>query len=499
MYMSRLTKQAISSWDYPVVSTTCGKVRGVAKEAGFIFRSVPYATSKRFMPPEPIQYENDLLLADHYTCVCHELLTPIPEDQHLCPHFYIPQDEDCLNLNIWTPTLKQDANRPVLVWLGHGDWSRGGANELFATDGENLSQFADIVVVAVNHRVNCLGGLDLSGYGAKYADSGRLCLLDMAAALRWVKDNIASFGGDPSCVTLYGHGAGAQKIFALMQMPELDGLYHRVFAGAAVPEATNTPQDADLMACLVMKHCNVSAPEKLEDMPYWFLAEGVLDAMEEFRKVTGKDYTWAPVADGKRFIGLAPGISLRPKTIGIPMLLGSSFGQNASNAYGAADRPMDDTQTITAFSCAYPDKVLRDLSFIDRSLRARILDFAVQQEQTKRKVWLYLFDLNVEIKEELTAWNGAELPFFFCNAEYIEAAFLPEITPQLQKKMVSALCAFMWTGSPAQEQFPVWAPAGKAGIPTMIFGAECRCCTGHDRDLQRLFGRNKEQKGESKR
>lgn len=490
MYMSRLTKQAISSWDYPVVSTTCGKVRGVAKEAGFIFRSVPYAKAKRFQPPVPAQYENDLFLADHYTCVCHELLTPIPEDQYFCPHFYIPQDEDCLNLNLWTPTLEPNAGRPVLVWLGNGDWSRGGANELFATDGENLSQLADIVVVAVNHRVNCLGGLDLSGYDEKYTDSGRLSLLDMAVALRWVNDNIASFGGDPACVTLYGHGAGAQKVFALMQMPELDGLYHRVFAGAAVPEAANTPQDAAWMTRLVMKHCKASVPEDLERMPYWFLAEGVLDAIEEFRQITGRDYTWAPVADGKCFVGLGPDTPLRAETIHIPMMLGSSFGQDASNAYKNRFKTDDGLQTIAAFSEAYPDKDVWELSYIDRVLRGKILDFATEQARCKRNVWVYLFDFNMEMKEVLTAWNGAELPFLFCNAEYIEAAFIPEITPQLQKQMVSSLCAFMWSGSPENETIPSWAPVGKTTVPTMLFGKECLCCANCDIKLQQQFRLN---------
>lgn len=486
MYMSRLSMQAVSSWDYPVVSTTCGKVRGVAKEAGFIFRSIPYAAAKRFEAPKTVRYANDLYLADHYTCVCHELLTPIPENQHLAPRFYIPQDEDCLNLNLWTPTIDPAASKPVLVWLGDGDWSRGGANELFASDGENFSRFADAVVVAVNHRVNCLGSLDLSGFGEQYAESGQLSLLDMAAALRWVRDNIAAFGGDPSCVTLYGHGCGAQKVFALMQMPEMDRLYHRVFAGAAVPEPATSPQDAALMTQLVIRHCRVSGPDGLKDMPYWFLAEGVLDAAEEFRQSTGKDYTWAPVADGKRFIGLGSDVPLRAQTSGIPMLLGSGFGQNDSGATSVS-QTVDDLRTVKAFSDAYPDRNLRDLAFADRSLRSRILEFALRQTGAKRKVWVYLFDLNVEFKEQLTAWSGAELPFMFANGEYIESAFIPDITPRLQKVMAASLSAFMRNGSPTHEMCLNWIPVQKNAVPTMIFGRDCRCRIDHDRNLQQIF------------
>lgn len=145
----------------------------------------------------------------------------------MVPHMYWSEKEDCQNLNIWTPSIRDGRKRPVMVWLHGGGFSSGSSIEQLAYDGENLSRAGDVVVVSVNHRLNVLGYLDLSPFGEKYRDSANAGNLDLIAALEWIWDNIEGFGGDPENVTLFGQSGGGVKVWSLLQMPEADGLFHK--------------------------------------------------------------------------------------------------------------------------------------------------------------------------------------------------------------------------------------------------------------------------------
>ena len=140
---------------------------------------------------------------------------------------YWSEKEDCQNLNIWTPSIRDGRKRPVMVWLHGGGFSAGSSIEQLAYDGENLSRAGDVVVVSVNHRLNVLGYLNLSPFGEKYQDSANAGNLDLIAALEWIRDNIEGFGGDPENVTLFGQSGGGVKVWSLLQMPEADGLFHK--------------------------------------------------------------------------------------------------------------------------------------------------------------------------------------------------------------------------------------------------------------------------------
>ena len=145
----------------------------------------------------------------------------------MVPHMYWSEKEDCQNLNIWTPSIRDGRKRPVMVWLHGGGFSAGSSIEQLAYDGENLSRAGDVVVVSVNHRLNVLGYLNLSPFGEKYQDSANAGNLDLIAALDWIRDNIEGFGGDPENVTLFGQSGGGVKVWSLLQMPEADGLFHK--------------------------------------------------------------------------------------------------------------------------------------------------------------------------------------------------------------------------------------------------------------------------------
>ena len=228
----------------PIVETTAGKIRGAVVDGIAAFRSVPYGASTagaaRFMPPRPPAAWAGVRDALDYAGQAPQArLGPAPRAEMVDfsgPADASPETEDCLTLNVWTPAADSAARRPVMVWLHGGAFSYGSSNSL-RLQGMRLCQRGDVVVVTVNQRLNIFGHLDLSQVGgAEYARSGNAGTLDMIAALHWVRDNIAAFGGDPGCVTIFGESGGGGKVSTLLAMPSARGLFHRaiVQSGAAV-------------------------------------------------------------------------------------------------------------------------------------------------------------------------------------------------------------------------------------------------------------------------
>ena len=180
-----------------IVKTSKGLVKGYEQKGLSIFKGIPYAKAKRFHAPEPVEKWEGVFDAASYGFVCPLLSNERPSGELYVPHRYWPMDEDCLNLNVWTPGL-DDGKRPVLVWLHGGGYEAGSSIEQAAYDGANMTRLGDAVVVSVNHRLNILGYFDLSDFGEEYINSANAGTDDIIAALQWVHDNIASFGGNPA-------------------------------------------------------------------------------------------------------------------------------------------------------------------------------------------------------------------------------------------------------------------------------------------------------------
>ncbi len=137
------------------------------------------------------------------------------------------ESEDCLVLNVWTPAIKDGRKRPVMFWC-HGGGFASGSGSSPGTDGTNLAHRGDVVVVTVNHRLNVLGFTYLGrAGGADFEQSGDVGMLDIVQALKWVRDNIEQFGGDPNTVTIFGQSGGGRKVGTLLAMPSAKGLFHR--------------------------------------------------------------------------------------------------------------------------------------------------------------------------------------------------------------------------------------------------------------------------------
>jgi len=247
------------------------------------------------------------------------------------------QGEDCLRLNVWTPGL-DDHKRAVMVWLHGGGFAVGSGNEMNVYDGENLAR-QDVVVVSVNHRLGAVGFLDLSSIGGEeYAASGNAGLLDPIAALEWVRENIAGFGGDPANVTIFGQSGGGGKVNALMAMPRARGLFHRAIVQSGSMRRMLMPDFSAKLADAVLKETGVSKArlKSLQDLPFDRLVAAATIAAK--KAYPAGDYTrpidvgrhcefnaWAPTVDGRVLPEHPFWTSAPAASAGVPLIVGSTL------------------------------------------------------------------------------------------------------------------------------------------------------------------------------
>ncbi len=292
-----------------VAETTSGKIRGVTIDGIAAFKGIPYGAStaggNRFMPPQkPAPWGG---VRDSVNWAGHAPQAFFgkrrPEVSHLAPPpDTVPVSEDCLTINLWTPGLDA-SKRPVMVWFHGGAFSYGSANTL-RTAGANLARRGDVVVVTVNHRLNILGFLDLTALGGEeFAHSANAGVLDLVAALEWVRDNIARFGGDPDNVTIFGQSGGGGKVSALLAMPAAKGLFHRaiVMSGAGIRMAEHDRATKIAEAVLGEVGLKANQLEKLQTVPFERLIAAIEPAQKKLAPIGFRlldRYGFGPVVEG---------------------------------------------------------------------------------------------------------------------------------------------------------------------------------------------------------
>jgi para-nitrobenzyl esterase len=400
--------------------------------------------------------------------------------------------EDCLVLNVWTPALHDQRKRPVMVWLhGGGFSSLSGSRNVF--EGTRLCRRGDVVVVTVNHRLNVFGFLYLGHLGgAEYAASGNAGMLDLIAALHWVHDNIAVFGGDPGNVTIFGQSGGGAKVSMLMAMPQARGLFHKAIVQSGSALDALTPEEATKHALTFLAAVDVKPGDlmRLAKLP----TDAVVAGLKKAMAVAGPKPNFSPVVDGIVLPGgpwqpVAPAVSAS-----VPMIIGTT--RTETTALIGAGNPayfgLDEAGLVKALAVWVPDKdiarVVAGFRSLMPSASASELFFAITTDrrvrqqawmQAERKaaqgaaaVWLYELDWATPVDDgKLGSPHSLDLAFVFDNVAKSEAMVGTGEAPQLMADQMSAAwLAFARSGNPGAG-WPAFTLAERA---TMVFDMKSR-------------------------
>ncbi|HVB86349.1 MAG TPA: carboxylesterase/lipase family protein [Candidatus Dormibacteraeota bacterium] len=480
-----------------VARTTAGRVRGIARDGVSAFFGIPYGAStagaRRFMPPakpEPWSGVREATQFGHRSPQGPSAL--IPEDAAVDRRE--PAGEDCLCLNVWTPQVGR-GRRTVMVWLHGGGYSQG-SGAFIIYDGANLAVRHDVVVVTLNHRLNVFGYLELSELGGeKYSQSSNVGMLDIVAALEWVRDNIAEFGGDPANVTIFGQSGGGGKVSTLMAMPSAKGLFHRAICESAsairgIPKDAATKSAAAYMAKLGLKPHQV---DELQKLP----ADQLVDAIGGGGAMGGGGLRLAPVVDGGSLPRNPFDPDAPPLSANVPLMIGS-VETEVTFMRGTPLEPMDDAtlrehikrvvrgaddgavnHLIDVYRTGRPGISNIDLYLIlasDATFRAGVMTEAERKaDQAGAPCYMYYFSWRSPVRDgKLRTFHTLEIPFVFDNVDLATAMTgAGQDRYPLEDKISGAWVAFARTGNPSHPLLPNWPAFNTKERATMILNNEC--------------------------
>ena len=494
-----MAKPTLGATMFPVVETARGKLRGLESGGVSIFRGVSYAADtsgkNRFMPPQPVEPWSGVRDALHWTDVAPQ----IPGDRR---HVYADlimvdrnpsgMGEDNLSLNLWTPKIDPNAKKPVIVVLHGGGFYSGSGNSV-GMDGEQMARFSDSVVIAINHRLGAFGFLHLAEFGGDdFATSGTVGMQDIVAALGWVRENVAAFGGDPDRVLVYGQSGGGAKTSVLMAMPGGKGLFQRagVMSGSAL--RMMPPEMASATAKRLLDALEIAPGDvrKLQQVPWTTLLEtqAGLEAADRARGEAPRSF--APVVDG---ITLprhpwdpdAPSISAD-----VPMIVSSVLDERS---YRMGDFAMDEAgllafakerlgeraaEAVAAYRAEDPDaKPFLLAARMDSDLTFRKGAFAQAELKARQgggSVWTYLWtEPSPAVDGRFGAVHGIDVAPSLYNTRGALNGSSPAAN-ELAAAIAGSWAAFAANGDPNNERVPEWKPYSAPQRTTMIFDQDLR-------------------------
>lgn len=476
-----------------VASIRQGRVQGVLEANGTMsFKGMPYAqppTGKlRYKPPREAAPWKGTFDASDFGEIEAQPRSDFTGASGLM------QSEDCLNLNVWTPGLER-TSRPVMVWIHGGGFTSGsGAEPVY--DGAVLAKRGDTVVVTINYRLGAFGFLYLGDVaGPDYAESGNLGLLDQVAALKWVRDNIAAFGGDPGNVTVFGESAGAMSACSLMGMPDARGLFHRVIAQSGALNMLHDRQDATSTARRLMELAGVTDANALMGLDTRKIVQAESDML---RSNPAAATVFGPVSDGVVFPepplqaiagGSAAGVDLiigtnldemRLFALQTPAMAQFPLGVVAPHVPMMQDAVRGSADAIAAsYKSRRPEASDGDVTMAvltDVTFRIPAIRVAEAQSKVRKNTYMYLFTWPSPTVQKAGACHAIELPFVFGN---LRAARFPALIGKRPPRRLSVIMQDTWlafarTGDPNNAGIPVWKAYDAGARATMVLDVNPR-------------------------
>ncbi len=475
-----------------IVETTHGKVRGYSRRGVIKFKGIPYATppigNLRFKAPAPVEPWSDVRDATKYSPVAPQP----PSALEALFGEQMPQSEaECLTLNIWTPRL-DNGKRSVMFWIHGGGFITGNGASL---DGSRLVLRGNVVVVSINYRLGYLGFLYMPEVPDTNANVG---LLDMIAALKWVKENISLFGGNPNNVTIFGESAGGFAVSSLLAMPAAKRLFHRAIpqSGAAHKLGFNPIAGIkvyeNLLKDLGLKKGDIEALRKVPTEKFIVpqdtilrIQEGVLRLGPVVDKMTLPDHPLDAIRKGfAKDIDIFIGSNLDESKLWLMWtpqaneLTEEKLLQNVNNlmTYSKKDEKKSKELIEIYRKLRKTPRNIMDAISTDYMFRIPAIQLAKAQCEYQPNTYMYLFAWKSPMEGgKYGAVHALELPFVFGLLGNQDIGFFPRKTDETQnlsEKMMDAWISFAHNGNPNHNNIPELPSYDKEKRSTIIFDKE---------------------------
>lgn len=485
--------------DFVEAETRFGRIRGIDVAGIKTFKGVPYgdttAGPNRFMAPkdppawtgvrDALDWGPSAPQREPGTAQAASRLAVAARD--------LPREgEDCLVLNVWTPAVGDARKRPVMLWC-HGGGFASGSGSSPVTDGTNLARRGDVVVVSINHRLNVLGFTYLGERGGSdFAASGDAGMLDIVHALRWVRDNIEHFGGDPQTVTVFGQSGGGRKVATLLTMPQASGLFHRAIIQSGATIRLVEPDQAVRVADALLSKVGIGRADVrgLQRLPVERIMSAYFEVVRDMN-VDQMTMGFSPTVDGR----LVPRHPFYPDASAVspdvPLMIGSTrteltLGADAE-AFSLTDAGLESRITallgvkarhvIDVYRRENPRASASELYFLiasDHRYSAPVMKIAERRAALRRgPVYLYYFRWETALDGgRLKSPHTIDVPFAFDNVEASPLTAGNASAPALAEKVSGAWIELARSGSPTILKLPAWPALSATARPTMVFDDE---------------------------
>ena len=504
-----------------VTDTIYGKVKGYILRDIYYFLGIPYGADtsgeNRFMAPQKPQSWDNVYPAVWWGNTAPQNMENryAYKYQSFADHWnYDDVSENCLMINVWTPGYNDGKKRPVIVWLHGGGYTNGNGIEQDGYNGENMSRYGDIVFCTLNHRLGPLGYSNLTGVGGeKYAASGNAGMLDIVAALEWVRDNIEHFGGDPNNVTIIGQSGGGAKVTTLTAMPSAKGLFHKAVVLSGASLQAGEKDYSEKLGSYVLKEAGLSRSQvdKLQQLPWKEYYDIATRASQKLNEEMGPSVGlmrrgFSPVVDGYYLPQHPYYPEPAPSAADVPMIICSTFNESSPSRDNAAleNMTLDEVvenikeragfgdkakEVVDAYAKAFPDKKPVEIYSLISSNRKNTVALADVKSKQPASVYVAWFGWQPPLFDgRQRAFHCSDICFWFYNTDLMLTHTGGGARPRkLSEKMAGTLLQFMKTGDPNGGGLPQWPRYTSENGETMVLDDVSEVQNDPDREARKAL------------